>query len=543
MGDRLVLPDTRHIKETEVTGGGWLNAVNQWEERTLLAVSPDGRTLTLNAPLLYDHRGARDFNGVLEFLPHIGNLTRNVIVRSANPSGTRGHMVGIHMADLDIRYALFRDLGRTTFRPLHTTDNPTGNHIGRYPVHIHHVSGPVEVPPRDHQFKLMGNAVDGGSAATEFKWGIAVHGSHYGLIQDNVVYNYNGAAIATEDGSESYNVFDHNFVLRGMGLPNVQMPSGEIVEARSALGTEGVGFWFRGPNNFVTNNIAANFQNSTTEAAYGFVYQFRFLGDIKVPNFRGADTMGLMGPNQFTLMNGNNLPLLQFENNEAYGAMQGGLTYWWISSKDPEAFAGATESVIKNFKAWHIYNKGVYIYPGQKVTFDGLKIRGNYVPGSRCCGDGVYFADYMAKDIVIRNSDIQGMEQGIIAPMAGFGPNPQPDDRRLVPAKLGERHGAVGRVRQRLLDGQQAGRAHQQPSRDGAGHVRESHRHGRRRGLCSRIVPGQAERDARLRVQRRGHGQFPGVPQQPPGAAAAAHRLRSVDPPRRQWTGHVRLRR
>ena len=99
------------------------------------------------------------------------------------------------------------------------------------------------------------------------------------------------------------------------------------------MGTEGVGFWFRGPNNFVRNNVAANFQNSTTEAAYGFVYQFRFLGDIKVPNFKGADTMGLMGPDQFTLMNGNNMPLLQFENNEAYGAMQGGFTYWWISSR------------------------------------------------------------------------------------------------------------------------------------------------------------------------------------------------------------------
>ena len=36
----------------------------------------------------------------------------------------------------------------------------------------------------------------------------------------------------------------------------------------------------------------------------------------------------------------------------------------------------------------------------------------------------MFFADYMAKDIVVRNSDIQGMEQGIIAPMAGFGPNP-----------------------------------------------------------------------------------------------------------------------
>jgi hypothetical protein len=32
IGDRLVLPDTRHIKESEVTPpNGWRNAVNQWK--------------------------------------------------------------------------------------------------------------------------------------------------------------------------------------------------------------------------------------------------------------------------------------------------------------------------------------------------------------------------------------------------------------------------------------------------------------------------------------------------------------------------------
>jgi hypothetical protein len=63
------------------------------------------------------------------------------------------------------------------------------------------------------------------------------------------------------------------------------------------------------------------------------------------------------------------------------------------------------------------------MYPSQKITFDGLKIRGNFIPNtSRCCGNGVYFADYSSKGIVIRNSDIQGMEEGITAPEAGFGP-------------------------------------------------------------------------------------------------------------------------
>ncbi len=411
-GDRIVLPDTRHIKESEVTGGGWVNAINQWEERTVQAISADGLTVTLNSALQYDHLGARDLNGVLDFLPHVGNLTRNIVIRSESATGTRGHMLAIHKADGDIRYALFKDMGRTTYLPL----NATTNHIGRYPIHMHHLSGPVQTPANGYQFTLIGNAVDGGSVETQFKWGITVHGSHYGAIHDNVVYNYNGAAIATEDGSESFNVFDRNFVLRGMGEPN-----DAVSEARMAMGTEGVGFWFRGPNNFVRNNVAANYQNPTTEAAYGYAYQLRFLGTIAIPNFKGADTM-VAG--QFTNRDGNNLPILQFENNEAYGAMQGGFTLWWVGSQDPQPGTSAQDSIIKDLKLWNTYNKTVYMYPSQKVIFDGLKIRGSFGPDSRCCGNGVYFADYSSKGIVIRNSDIQGMEEGITAPEAGFGPEP-----------------------------------------------------------------------------------------------------------------------
>src|SRR6185436_17833797 len=59
-GDRLVLPDTRHMKEVETTGGGWINAVNQWEERTVQSISADGRTVTLTSALQFDHLGARD---------------------------------------------------------------------------------------------------------------------------------------------------------------------------------------------------------------------------------------------------------------------------------------------------------------------------------------------------------------------------------------------------------------------------------------------------------------------------------------------------
>jgi hypothetical protein len=123
-------------------------------------------------------------------------------------------------------------------------------------------------------------------------------------------------------------------------------------------------------------------------------------------------------------VNGNNLPIRQFESNEAYGAMGGGLTYWWVSSQDPTLFSGAQYSIIKNLKLWNIYNKNIYHYPGQKVIIDGLVIRGNYVAASKCCAGGVWFADYSATEIVIRNADIQGMLNGVKGPSSGFGPNP-----------------------------------------------------------------------------------------------------------------------
>lgn len=416
VGDHLVIPDTRYIQWNETSSSdSWKNATNQWEELTIQSISADGKTITLTAPLAYDHLGARDLNGVLDFLPHVGNLSRNVKVDSENPGGTRGHGLFTSRTDVDIRYVWFRDLGRTTYKPL-----GPGNHIGRYPLHLHHVMGPTTIPANGYQFTLLGNAIDGGSSETQFKWGIAIHNSHYGLIRDNVVYNYNGSSIATEDGSESYNIIDHNFAIRGIGEPN-----NSLGECRYAEGTEGVGFWFRGPNNYVTNNVAANFQNPSTECAYGFVYQFRMMDtyttskniqQINIPNFPGADT-SVTG--QYTVKNGNNMPILENNNNEAYGAMQGGFTYWWVGGLDGQPYASAQESLVKNLKIWNTYNKTVYHYPANRVTFDNLVIRNNYNTNAHCCGHGFFTADYSGDNIVIRNSDIQGSNAGIVGPSSG----------------------------------------------------------------------------------------------------------------------------
>src|SRR5262245_39824888 len=175
-GDRLIVPDTRHLHWNEITG--WARTSPQWEELTLSAISLDGRVLTLSAALRFDHLGARDGatgNGTLRFLPHVGNLTRNVVVRSQSPigTGTQGHTMFMERADVDIRYTAFQSLGRTQIRAA------TGN--GRYPVYFEDLIGPATTPANGYQFTFVGNAVDGGSAAHSRRWSISVDNSHYGL--------------------------------------------------------------------------------------------------------------------------------------------------------------------------------------------------------------------------------------------------------------------------------------------------------------------------------------------------------------------------
>src|SRR4029453_16590780 len=243
--------------------------------------------------------------------PPIGNSSRNVIVRSENPAGTRGHMIFLLRADIDLRFVEVREMGRTRMGVLDNTEfTDQGevrrlgtNQIGRYAIHFHHYSGPRQTPANGYQFTLIGNAVDGAP-----KWGITVHNSHYGLVRDNVVYNTHGAGIVTEDGTESFNVFDHNFALRSEGSGDFAPRSG-YGGAAPDPGGEGAGFWFRGPNNYIRHNVAANAD------AFGFGLAAGSLDVVQVPAFKGADTSR---PAETVTLDTTSAAVLEFTDNEAY---------------------------------------------------------------------------------------------------------------------------------------------------------------------------------------------------------------------------------
>jgi len=177
--------------------------------------------VTLATPLQYSHLGARDANGVLQELPDVADLTRNVTVHSQSATGVRGYVMFTYRATVDIRDVGFLGLGRTKIDNYdNTTFDSSGNvtHVGtnqqdRTPVEFHHLMGPTTTPANGYQYTFIGNTVFCPLDPMPFRWGVTIDDSHYGLVQENVVDNWAGSGIMTEQGNESYNVIDHNFVI------------------------------------------------------------------------------------------------------------------------------------------------------------------------------------------------------------------------------------------------------------------------------------------------------------------------------------------
>jgi hypothetical protein len=413
-GDRLFIPDSRQVSENDKFNPSYVLHI---DEVTLQAVSADGRSVTVSPALQYDHRGARDANGTptvlsdgTRLLPHVGNLTRNVVIRSENPNGTRGHTLFTHRADVRIHYAQFQGLGRTLAEPLHSATN----HIGRYPLHVHHVWGPVNASNTGHQFELIGNAVNDSR-----KWPIAVHGSHYGLVKWNVVFGgaeLTGAGIAVEDGSETENLIEENFVANIRGDINPR-ESGPDTANGSTPGSAAECFWAAGFNNRYVANVASDCRNPFQQIVSGpgwklIVPPAPF--NTRNPRFRGAD---MTSPAETVLVTPQRQPLLEFRRNEVYGGSAAGLTLWQLGT-DGYDRPTVPESVVQDFRVWHTYQAAVWNYPSNHVTIDGLVYRID--PSAVLYWEAaVQSGDYRDIDLTIRGGSIHagGVFGGTEAPL------------------------------------------------------------------------------------------------------------------------------
>ncbi|MGE4054329.1 MAG: G8 domain-containing protein, partial [Vicinamibacterales bacterium] len=403
-GDTLLLPDSR------LPSGSEIQPIHerQYKREEPRSAAPDpawetvriasiaGSRVALAAPLRFDHLSARDaagsvargIRGVL-LVPHVANVTRNVVVRSENPEGIRGHTIAFRDASVVIANASFRGLGRTTAAPLDNTRTDADGrvvHIGtnqaaRYPVHMHHLVDAGRLEGTADAFQITGSVIDNAR-----RWGISIHGSHFGLVSDTVVFDVVGAGIVTEDGSETGNRFERNFVAAVHG-------SGEAIDARRSaggMGHEGAGFWLGSDNNTVVDNVVAGVRDG------GFTL-FRTPEALAFPAF----------PHRAEIAEPDQSPrAVEFSGNEVYGAARTGIELWDSKACD---LCGASDTILSDTTIWHSRNGVTFDYHADHHVIDGLHVHGD--PGR--LEDTTGITANASRRAAIRRADIRYVDVGL----------------------------------------------------------------------------------------------------------------------------------
>jgi len=304
VGDRVLITATQKDKvEAGTRRRGRHNREVFTEERTIKEL--DGVKLTLDRPLLHPHQGTGAFRG------EVANLSRNVVVESADPAGERGHTMYHRNSAGAISYAEFRHLGKEGV-------------LGRYAIHYHLVGDTMR-----GSYVLGTSIWDSGN-----RW-ITIHGTNYLVVRDCVGYQSVGHGFFMEDGTEVCNVLDHNLAVQayhGKPLPKQILPFDQ---------NEGAGFWWANSLNTFTGNV------SCENDQYGYRFEatrtsrFNLTLPIQQPD-------GTRKPTDIRT-----LPFIRFEDNEAHAD---GL-YGFNLGEGVERVGPDTRHpfVIRRMKIWDIH--------------------------------------------------------------------------------------------------------------------------------------------------------------------------------------------
>lgn len=293
VGDKIVLTGT------QTHGPAKTESVS--EERTITAI--DGAKLTFDGPLKHAHAGEGEYRG------EVANLTRNVVVESADPAGVRGHTMYHRDSAGSLSFAEFRHLGKKGV-------------LGRYALHFH-LCGDT----------MRGSSVTGVSVWDSHNRWLTIHGTNYLVARDNVGYKSVGHGYFLEDGTEVYNVLDRNLAI--LAEPGKRLPK----QVLPFDANDGAGFWWTCSLNTFTRNVAAEC------GQYGFRYEATPSSALKLDfNIRQPD-------GSKKKVDVRTLPFQRFEDNEVhsvhglYGVNLGeGVNRVGPDSKHP--------FIVKNLKIW-----------------------------------------------------------------------------------------------------------------------------------------------------------------------------------------------
>jgi hypothetical protein len=363
-GDRIIVTMTGLAPSSGYPHPGPNPKGTTTEERVIQAI--DGQKLSLRAPLEHEHLGAGLYRG------EVANLSRNVVVESADTT-RRGHTMYHRASAGAISYAEFRHLGKEGI-------------LGRYPLH-YHLCGD----------SMRGSYVLGASIWDSANRWLAIHGTNYLVVRDNVGYRSKGHGFFLEDGTEVYNILDRNLAVGAR--PARPLPK----QALAFDANDGAGFWWANSLNTFTRNVACE------NGQYGFRFEAsaRLVLPIQQPD------------GSHKKIDIRTLPFVRFDDNE--GHSQTGLYDVKMgTSGDKDGVGPDTKHpfIIRNLLIWN----GHYAFDTRmpSVLIEGMRLH-NTVYGYRAmnCDNHVY-----------RNITISGRSNTAFAAVsAGPLPSPEPNHR------------------------------------------------------------------------------------------------------------------
>lgn len=265
--------------------------------------SVDGPRITLDRRLEKSHQGPG------EMRCEAANLSRNVIVESAEPDGVRGHTMYHQGSSGGISYAEFRHLGKDGV-------------LGRYAIHFHLVRN-----------TMRGSGVSGASIWDSHNRWITIHGTDHLLVRDCVGYQSLGHGFFLEDATEQWNIFDRNLAVQAfvtLPLPDQVLPFDP---------NDGAGFWWANGRNTFTRNVACE------NDRYGFHFQI-----AETPGFHPV--VKLRQPDGTSARRDvRTIPFLRFEDNESHSE---GLFDFRFGDEESGAVHGDREHpfIVRRLRAW-----------------------------------------------------------------------------------------------------------------------------------------------------------------------------------------------
>ena len=310
-GDRVILTaTTRQNKVKKTFTAPSLRDHGQTEERIIKSV--EASKVVLDAPVRFDHVCDGLYRG------EIANLSRNVVVESADPAKARGHTMYHRDSAGSISYSEFRHLGIPGV-------------LGRYSLH-YHLCGDT----------MRGSSVIGASIWDSGNRWLTIHGTSHLVVRDCVGYQSRGHGFFLEDGTEVFNVLDRNLAVQAFTtdpLPKQVIPFDK---------NDGAGFWWANCLNTFTRNVAAECDE------YGYFFQAAKTKDFD-PELNVPQPDGTRKKTDIRT-----LPFVRFEDNEAHCQRRhafnlgGGVPF----GEPNVGGVGPDKShpfVIRNFRVWNIH--------------------------------------------------------------------------------------------------------------------------------------------------------------------------------------------